>query len=113
MAVHRGGRQARTDVQTLACAQGYTAVRCRLHTGRTHQIRVHLAHIGHPLVGDRLYGGAAALGLERQALHAWKLAFVHPAHGGPLEFVRPPPEDLARAWQAVAPGLSPGDLLET
>jgi hypothetical protein len=46
-------------------------------------------------------------------LHAWKLAFVHPAHGGPLEFLRPPPEDLARAWQAVAPGLSPGDLLET
>lgn len=110
MAVHRGGRPARTDVQTLASAQGYTAVRCRLHTGRTHQIRVHLAHIGHPLVGDRLYGGAVELGLERQALHAWKLAFAHPVRGEPLEFVRPPPEDLAKAWQAVAPGTAPGDL---
>jgi 23S rRNA pseudouridine1911/1915/1917 synthase len=109
MAVHPAGRSARTDVQTLASAQGFTAVCCRLHTGRTHQIRVHLAHIGHPLVGDRLYGGAVELGLERQALHAWKLAFDHPILGEPLEFVRPPPEDLAKAWQAVATDIAPGD----
>jgi 23S rRNA pseudouridine1911/1915/1917 synthase len=110
MAVHPAGRPARTDVQTLASAQGCTAVHCRLHTGRTHQIRVHLAHIGHPLVGDRLYGGAVEFGLERQALHAWKLAFAHPIHGKPLEFVRLPPEDLAKAWQAIAPGIATGDL---
>ena len=110
MAVHPSGRPARTDVQTLASAQGFTAVRCRLHTGRTHQIRVHLAHIGYPLVGDRLYGGTAELGLERQALHAWKLAFDHPVHGEPLEFVRPAPTDLSRAWEVVAPGISPDDL---
>jgi len=109
MAVHPAGRSARTDVQTLASAQGFTAVCCRLHTGRTHQIRVHLAHIGHPLVGDCLYGGAMELGLERQALHAWKLAFDHPILGEPLEFVRPPPEDLAKAWQAVATDIAPGD----
>ncbi len=110
MAVHPAGRPARTDVQTLASAQGCTAVHCRLHTGRTHQIRVHLAHIGHPLVGDRLYGGAVEFGLERQALHAWKLAFAHPIHGKPLEFVCLPPEDLAKAWQAIAPGIATGDL---
>ena len=101
MAVHHAGRYARTDVEEVACARGFAAVRCRLHTGRTHQIRVHLAHMGHPLVADRLYGGAPALGLERQALHAWKLSFEHPHDGSPMEFVRPPPADLARAWREV------------
>jgi len=73
---------------------------------------VHLAHIGHPLVGDRLYGGAPALGLERQALHAWKLAFDHPASGLPLEFVRFAPEDLAQAWKALDSGGSLSRLIE-
>ena len=103
MAVHHAGRPARTDVEAVASHDGLTAVQCRLHTGRTHQIRVHLAHIGHPLLADRLYGGAPGLQLERQALHAWKLALDHPVHGGRVEFVRTPPADMAQAWGALAP----------
>ena len=103
MAVHHAGRPARTDVEAVASRDGMTAVQCRLHTGRTHQIRVHLSHIGHPLLADRLYGGAPGLQLERQALHAWKLALAHPVHGGRVEFVRPPPADVAQAWSVLAP----------
>ena len=103
MAVHHAGRPARTDVEAVASRDGLTAVQCRLHTGRTHQIRVHLAHIGHPLLADRLYGGAPGLQLERQALHAWKLALDHPEHGRRVEFVRLPPTDLAHAWRVLAP----------
>lgn len=102
MAVHPAGKPSRTDVHTISSQSGLSAVRCRLHSGRTHQIRVHLAHIGHPLVADRLYGGAPALGLQRQALHAWKLSLVHPTLGVALEFMRPPPHDMAQAWQSVA-----------
>ena len=105
MAVVAGGKPARTDFQTLAVAEGFAALRCRLHTGRTHQIRVHLSHSGYPLVGDTLYGGVPALGLQRQALHAHRLAFDHPLTGERLSFERPPPEDLLRAWQRV---MGPG-----
>jgi 23S rRNA pseudouridine1911/1915/1917 synthase len=70
-------------------------------TGRTHQIRVHLKAIGHPIVGDRAYGGggddAARLGLTRPFLHAWRLAFVHPSTGAPIEVEEPLPDDLAEA----------------
>jgi 23S rRNA pseudouridine1911/1915/1917 synthase len=102
MAALAGGKPARTDVVVLARAPGYSALRCSLHTGRTHQIRVHLAASGHPLVGDALYGGRAALGLQRQALHATRLAFVHPDSGAELAFDAPPPADLAVAWAEVA-----------
>jgi 23S rRNA pseudouridine1911/1915/1917 synthase len=111
MAVVATGKPARTDVERLAVWDGAAgdgrnsvcALRCRLHTGRTHQIRVHLASRGHPLVADALYGGRPLLGLERQALHAAELAFAHPADGRAMAFVAPLPDDLARAWATVLP----------
>ena len=114
MAVVAGGKAAMTDVERLLVAvlptgQGssagvrrISAVRCTLHTGRTHQIRVHLSHAKHPLVADALYGGAAALGLTRQALHAQRLAFAHPVTGEPLSFEAALPDDLARAYECLA-----------
>ncbi len=104
MAVVSGGRPARTDVEPLGHAGGASALRCLLHTGRTHQIRVHAAYRGHPLLADALYGGRPALGLTRQALHAHRLAFVHPASGERLSFCSPLPADLAAAWDQVSKG---------
>jgi 23S rRNA pseudouridine1911/1915/1917 synthase len=104
MAVVASGRTARTDVEGLACRGGISAVRCRLHTGRTHQIRVHLAWRGHPLVADSVYGGRAALGLHRQALHAARLAFDHPVTRAPVAVECPPPPDFALAWGEVMAG---------
>ena len=71
-----------------------------IKTGRTHQIRVHMASIGHPLVGDTLYGGTAAAGLARQALHAFRLAFVHPVTKAPIALHSALPVDLAEALRA-------------
>lgn len=93
-----GGRAARTDVACVAMRQSFSALQCRLHTGRTHQIRVHLAHAGHPLVADATYGGSPALGLHRQALHAFRLALTHPRDGQLLMWQAPPPADFAAAW---------------
>jgi 23S rRNA pseudouridine1911/1915/1917 synthase len=71
-------------------------IAARLHTGRTHQLRAHLAALGHPLLGDKLYGGPAWPGLTRQALHAWRTRLRHPASGAALEIRAPLPDDLAR-----------------
>jgi 23S rRNA pseudouridine1911/1915/1917 synthase len=101
MAVVASGKPARTDVEVLGQGDGVSAVRCTLHTGRTHQIRVHMASVGHPLVADALYGGRPLLGMARQALHAQRLAFHHPVTGKALAFEAPLPEDLAAAWATV------------
>ncbi|WP_394787498.1 RluA family pseudouridine synthase [Rhodoferax sp.] len=91
------GKTARTDVALLANLDQACFVRCTLHTGRTHQIRVHMASAGHPLVGDVVYGGSLAAGLTRQALHATQLAFVHPMTGEALRFHAPLPDDMRQA----------------
>jgi 23S rRNA pseudouridine1911/1915/1917 synthase len=104
MAVVPGGKPARTDVRCLAQRDGYSALACKLHSGRTHQIRVHLAWRGHPLVSDPLYGGAPGLGLLRQGLHARQLGLRHPISGQDLAFDAQPPADFAAAWSLVIGG---------
>ena len=101
MAVVAQGKAARTDVARLALKDGLSALNCRLHTGRTHQIRVHLASTGHPLVGDVLYGGRPELGLQRQALHAARLAFEHPISAETVDIEVAAPPDFARAWARI------------
>jgi 23S rRNA pseudouridine1911/1915/1917 synthase len=102
MSVNRiRGRPARTDYAVLASADGISLVECRLHSGRTHQIRVHLHHIGHPVLGDKLYGRKGAAGVHRQMLHAWKLGFQHPRTGDWKEFQAPLPEDFRGAMAEV------------
>jgi 23S rRNA pseudouridine1911/1915/1917 synthase len=101
MALLASGKVARTDVERLARGGGHSALRCTLHTGRTHQIRVHLASRGHPLVADAVYGGRPTLGMLRQALHAERLGFAHPMSGQAMVFDAAPPADFAAAWQQV------------
>lgn len=101
MAVVGSGKPARTDVLALARQGGFSALQCTLHTGRTHQIRVHLSARGHPLVADAVYGGKPVLDMTRQALHATRLGFIHPVNGQELVFLADPPADFAQAWQVV------------
>jgi 23S rRNA pseudouridine1911/1915/1917 synthase len=114
MAVAPGGREARTDVTTLEAFRGCALVRARPHTGRTHQIRVHLAALGHPIVGDAVYGSGGALVVPqgpnrpprrltapRQFLHAARLGFHLPGTGEWREFTSPLPPDLEAALAAL------------
>ena len=93
------GKPASTGFDLIENADAGCLVRATLQTGRTHQIRVHMASICHPLVADGLYGGTPAAGMERQALHAFRLAFSHPASGAALEFLAPLPTDMAAALE--------------
>jgi 23S rRNA pseudouridine1911/1915/1917 synthase len=115
MAVREGGRESVTHYRVITRFRAHTHVRVQLETGRTHQIRVHLAHAGFPLVGDRVYGGrlampkgasealrAALRGFPRQALHAARLEFAHPVSGKPLEFHAEPPADLRSLLAVLA-----------
>ena len=100
---NQSGKEARTDFEWLGGNADACYLRCTLHTGRTHQIRVHLASIGHPLIADMVYGGSALYGLKRQALHAIRLAFSHPVTGEGLQFECPLPVDMQRAVGMAIP----------
>ena len=93
MAVVPGGRPAVTHYERVALYSGYTHVKCSLETGRTHQIRVHMAYIGHPVAGDEVYGrGSGKTGLCGQCLHAGMIRFIHPATGEDMSFSCPLPD---------------------
>jgi 23S rRNA pseudouridine1911/1915/1917 synthase len=89
------GRRAVTHLAVAERLPGATLVRCTLETGRTHQIRLHARHLGHPVLGDRQHGEPSAIDPPRMALHAAVLGFPHPRTGAPLRFESPWPEDLA------------------
>ena len=121
MAVRNDGREAVTHYRIVKRYRDHTLVRVQLETGRTHQIRVHLAHIGYPVVGDPTYGGrrrlpagcspaltAALNAFSRQALHAARLALAHPMTGRALEWEAPLPEDMARLVSALDQDLQAG-----
>jgi len=99
------GRAAETEFAVLERFGRSTLVEATPRTGRTHQIRVHLASVGHPILGDRRYGGggdeARGLGLDRPFLHSWRIAFTHPVSGERIEIEEPLPEDLERALAAA------------
>lgn len=99
------GKSARTDFELQASSATSCYVRCILHTGRTHQIRVHMASIGHPLVADSVYGGLPQFGMTRQALHATRLAFVHPVTGKSMEFDAGVPLDFQQGLAHFGPAL--------
>lgn len=93
--VRDDGKPAQTEYQVLQQCDGFDVLRLRLHTGRTHQIRVHLSHLGHPLLGDDLYGGPCEK-IHRQALHAADIEFQHPVTGEMVKIEAPMPEDMGR-----------------
>lgn len=96
------GEYARTIYEPVLTNGEYTVLRLRLMTGRTHQIRVHMAHIGHPLVGDELYGGSFELGFTHQALHCEKMSFIHPVTDEIISLAAPLPEKMQDAIKKLS-----------
>jgi len=94
------GRTAKTEYRVIRSSDQASLIECRLHSGRTHQIRVHLHHLGHPVVGDKIYAPRFAKNFARQMLHAWKLGFRHPRTGEWKHFEAPLPADFATAIKA-------------
>jgi len=128
-AVVPDGRPAVTIYRTLGAAFGISLVECRLMTGRTHQIRVHFAHRGTPIVGDAIYGyrknnlleripatevslRQTLAAIERQMLHSCRLSFIHPVTGSSMEFFRPPPPDFLSALEALAARFSNSAIMK-
>ena len=102
MAVVSGGRNAVTHWEVIARYPGYTHVRCRLETGRTHQIRVHMAYLGHPILGDTVYGNKKEVpGLTGQCLHAVGLQFLHPRTGELVRLSCPLPEEFTKMLRKI------------
>ena len=101
MAVVSGGRFARTRYEVVERRRGHTLLRCDLDTGRTHQIRVHLAALGHPVAGDAEYGGREPDGPGRPMLHAWRLRLRHPRTGAEMSFEVSPPSDFESFWASL------------
>ncbi len=97
----RQGRAAKTEYRVLRSGAKISLLECTLHSGRTHQIRVHLHHLAHPVLGDKLYGGKHAGTFPRQMLHAWKLAFNHPRTGEVITFEAPVPPDFTEAMRQI------------
>ncbi len=100
------GRAARTEYRVLRSNEQASLLECRLHSGRTHQVRVHLHHLGHPVLGDKIYGARFTENFQRQMLHAWKLGFHHPRTGEWKNFEAPLPDDFKGAIAVV--GLQKG-----
>jgi 23S rRNA pseudouridine1911/1915/1917 synthase len=103
MAVVAGGKPAVTHYRVHERFAAHTLLECSLETGRTHQIRVHLASIGHPIEGDAVYAGRGPRAFGRQALHAWKLAFTHPRSGKAVAFESPLPRDFRELLEGLRP----------
>ena len=95
------GRTAKTEYRVICSSKQASLIECRLHSGRTHQIRVHLHHLGHAVLGDKVYASRFAKNFPRQMLHAWKLGFHHPRTGELKNFEAPSPADFKQAVSAV------------
>src|SRR5438132_7836054 len=95
------GREAKTEYRVIRSSERATLVECRLYSGRTHQIRVHLHHLGHPVLGDKVYAAHLAKNFPRHMLHAWKLGFRHPRSGESKNFEAPLPDDFTTAMKMI------------
>src|SRR5436190_7548616 len=102
----RRGRAAKTEYRVLSSSDEMSLVECKLHSGRTHQVRVHLQHLGHPVLGDKIYGKKHTAPFARQMLHAWKLGFQHPRTGEWKNLEATLPNDFEEAVKSLRPSFS-------